>query len=303
MPIEAMSWLKACLVVCTHSHGHPVRLDAHAFKGRLVLSQSGSERRQWPRVPATALSHITASVVAGPAVKLVNLSRGGALMEVASRFPMRSRVRLKLTVATGEVTVAEGLVAWARVAAIVDKQVNYLVAVIFDNVIPNLGGLDPAPIESAPPAEIVEAPPVVEVSAARDNLAQFPVAAPRLPEAPAVANAWNDTEEQVVSLDQVKDSSPAGEAIGEADERLAALSAANETLAGQLAAAEDVRNALGEEIEAERRTRNEERARLLQDMAAAAASTEALQAALAALEQNIRGRPPRIETLRAGRRA
>src|SRR5688572_11374399 len=162
-------------------------------------------------------------------------------MEVASRFPMRSRVRLKLTLVTGEVTVAEGLVAWARVAAIVDKQVNYLVAVIFDTPIPDLGGLDAAPIdESAPPVEILEAPPVMAVAPpmmaaapSRDNLSQFPASAVRVPEPMRAVDVWNETTEQgeqIVSLDSALD--------GAADAKVSAdaigqLSAANDSLVAQ----------------------------------------------------------------------
>lgn len=45
---------------------------------------SRAERRQWPRIPASLLRNLAASIIAGPDVKLVNLSRGGALMEVAA---------------------------------------------------------------------------------------------------------------------------------------------------------------------------------------------------------------------------
>ena len=262
------------------------------------MSQPGSERRQWPRVPASSLSHITASVVAGPPVQLVNLSRGGALMEVASRFPMRSRVRLKLTLATGEVTVAEGLVAWARVAAIVNKQVNYLVAIIFDTPIPDLGGLDPAPIqESAPPVEVIEAPPAIGVAVPRGNLSQFPAPAARVAEPVRAVDVWSEATADIVSLDSALD------ATNDAKPEPPPLSQAtpvNDALLAQLAAAEAARNALRDDLEAERRTREderrtseaqrrtreEEREKLVHVIAAAAANVETLQASLAAREQD-----------------
>lgn len=248
------------------------------------MSQSGSERRQWPRIPAKALGHITASVVAGPAVRLVNLSRGGALMEVASRFPMRSRVRLKLTQNTGEVTVAEGLVAWARVAAIVDKQVNYLVAVIFDSSIPDLGGLDawPEPEERLP--EIIAPPLAVDAAAPRDNLTQFPRSLARAPETPAESESWNDADEQVVALDG-GDANPVDVPPSQPSEELAVLSAANETLTAQLAAAEAERVALRDHLDTQRRVREEERAKLVQEIADAAVTVGALQTTLAVREQ------------------
>jgi hypothetical protein len=76
--------------------------------------------------------------VAGPEVKLVDLSRGGALLEVASRFALRSSVRLKLTKPSGEVVVADGCVARAKVAALVNGQINYRFAVIFEQPLQDL---------------------------------------------------------------------------------------------------------------------------------------------------------------------
>lgn len=120
---------------------------------------SGSERRQWPRIPASLLSNLTASIIAGPDVKLVNLSRGGALMEVAARYPMRSKVRLKLTRPDGGVTQVHGTVSWAKVASISNGKINYLLAVIFDSAIEDLSaatGIDD--IESHASVAMVEDP-------------------------------------------------------------------------------------------------------------------------------------------------
>lgn len=241
-------------------------------------------------MPAAALSHITASVVAGPHVRLVNLSRGGALMEVASRFPMRSRVRLKLSQTSGEVTVAEGVVAWARVAAIVDRQINYLVAVIFDNVIPDLGGLDAAPagaLVSAPQSEAAPAPPPV---ATRDNLTHFPVPVSQMPESPTSPEAWSETEEQVVSLDgETADHDAADHQQGDI---LSALTQANDSLAAQLAAADAERATLRGDLDTERRARlalEQEHARTVTELAEQRARVAALLASLSAREQEHAG--------------
>lgn len=89
------------------------------------------ERRQWPRVPASVLSDVTASIVAGPPVTLVNLSRGGALLESSAR-PMKAAVRLRLTRPSGSTTLVVGRVNWARVASIGAGHINYVVAISFD---------------------------------------------------------------------------------------------------------------------------------------------------------------------------
>ena len=96
------------------------------------------ERRQWPRLPASMLGDVSASIVSGPQVKLVNISRGGALIEVPTRYPMRSWVRLRLTRATGDVTIAAGTVLWAQVASMVEGRINYLIAIAFETPIEDL---------------------------------------------------------------------------------------------------------------------------------------------------------------------
>jgi hypothetical protein len=206
-------------------------------------------------------------------------------MEVASRLAMRSRVRLKLTQSNGEVILAEGLVAWARVAAIVDKQVNYLVAVIFDKAIPDLGGMDvPPALEVAAPHKL-EAPQAPDMAAPRDNLTWLPAPVLRVPEALPVVDAWSETEEHLASLDVESCAGHTDAAIGQAAEHLVALSAVNDSLTAQLAQADADRDALRDNLESERRVREEERAKLLQEAAAAVTRAVALQSALAAREE------------------
>lgn len=96
------------------------------------------ERRQWPRLPASMLGDLAASIVSGPEVKLVNLSRGGALIEVPTRYPMRSWVRLRLTRPGGDVTVAAGTVLWSQVASMIGGRINYLMAIAFETPIADL---------------------------------------------------------------------------------------------------------------------------------------------------------------------
>jgi DNA repair exonuclease SbcCD ATPase subunit len=129
---------------------------------------------------------------------------------------------------------------------------------------------------------IAIAPPVVAVSPSRDNLSQFPASAARVPEPPRPVDVWNETAEQIVSLDSALDG--AGDAKVSAD-AIGQLSAANDSLVAQLAAADAARSAMRDDLEAERRGREEERARLVQDIAAAAAKIEAMQSSLAAREQ------------------
>jgi hypothetical protein len=129
-------------------------------------STHGPERRRSPRIPGTLLAQVSASLVNGPEVSLVNLSRSGALMEVAARYPMRAFVRLKLVRPPETVTVAAATVVWSRVSSIVNGQVGYLMAVAFEKPIvdievatgvrvdgeriPDTTAVEPAAFEIAP---------------------------------------------------------------------------------------------------------------------------------------------------------
>jgi hypothetical protein len=189
---------------------------------------------------------------------LVNLSRGGALIEVAARFPMRSSIRIKLTQSTGDVTVAAGRVAWAKVASIVDRQVNDTVAVIFDELLPeNLLPDSPIPAVDDPQDSDLTAA-LEEMAAADDsdspaapvrgNLTQFPSGARRQAEAAPVPAAAYE---------------PAAPAIA-VDTRVEELRA---------------------EFEAGQRRWEDQRSALEQEVTAAAAKARVLEATLAAREE------------------
>jgi hypothetical protein len=246
------------------------------------MSQTPAERREWPRIPAAALGSISAAVVAGPDVKLVDLSRGGAMMEVAARFPMRSSVRLKLTQSTGEVTVAAGRVAWAKVASIVEGRINYRVAVVFEQPIPDLvAGMSGAGVPGQQTAASAVSAPAPEGSgdAAVSHPGGSRLAAIDQPaletdansEAPAAA-------EPVVSAGQ--DRVPA------ALPSLGNLTRFPTGFAAGYAARSDVhRTDPAGELEAERRRWEEERSRLVQAAADACARADALQASRTEQEQ------------------
>ena len=223
------------------------------------MHQEGSDRRKWPRIPAASLGHLSAAVVAGPDVKLVNLSRGGALIEVAARFPMRSSVRLKLMQPNGEVLVAPGRVAWAKVASIIDRQVNYTVAVIFDQLLPEgLLPTDAGPQEESEETVLLDSIFSGEQDAskpaapARDNLTQFPSVAVRR-----------------------TDSAPAPPAAATTPEP-APTSTVHEALTAQLAEAEQQRAALRAELDTTERRRQDERTTLEQEATAAVTKADAL---------------------------
>jgi hypothetical protein len=276
---------------------------------------SGAERRQWPRIPASLLNDVTASIIAGPDVKLVNLSRGGALMEVAARYPMRSKVRLKLTRPGGGVTQVHGVVSWAKVASISNGRINYLLAVIFDSAIEDLSaatGIDD--VENHAAVSMVADPfEGTEASAAALSL---PTVVPS--PAPAVADEnasplLVETEPAYVeeelseSLfnargDQPPVPAPAAdhEALSAAAARaeelrreleracadLAGLSAANDNLSEQLQAYDEDRVRLRSELEAARQQWDEEKSSLAREAAETMARLHDLQDALQGHQQS-----------------
>lgn len=104
-------------------------------------------------------------MVDGPDLKLVNLSRGGALVESPSRYPMRSAIQLALTRASGTVTVKTATVSWAQVASIVEMRISYLLAFSFDTPI--------ADFEAATGISDLEVP--ADEGAAQDQPAGDPI--------------------------------------------------------------------------------------------------------------------------------
>jgi hypothetical protein len=91
-------------------------------------------------LPDGLTDEIPARLRSGPDVIVVNLSRGGVLLETVSRVRPGSRVEVVLPVTTGLVT-ATGQVVRAWVAGIDrDQGVRYRVAVAFDHEVEWQGG-------------------------------------------------------------------------------------------------------------------------------------------------------------------
>lgn len=97
------------------------RADCNRFLGR----------RRAPRFDASAISHLTSvRQVEGPEVKLINISRWGALIETKERMLPKSRVSLRLD--TKEtVHFLDGEVLRCYVYEI-EKVMTYQYAVAFD---------------------------------------------------------------------------------------------------------------------------------------------------------------------------
>lgn len=246
------------------------------------MSETGIERRRWPRIPASSLGDVSAAIVAGPDVRLVDLSRGGALLEASERVPLQSFVRLELTPAHGDTSRTEGRVAWARVSSIHDGRVHYRVAIVFAEPLAEL----PVPAADsrpqAPEAATGDAPAATDQTAAADVrprgvLTRFPSSiAPQATkplsreDSPAVPDPGRRIAGDAVIATLRKE-------LAAATADLASQSALTETLAARLRDSEEIRAAA---LEQERHARDEERAAFARQLADAAARAHALQAAL-----------------------
>ena len=271
------------------------------------MSHSGNERRKWPRIPASSLEIASAAIVAGPAVKLVDLSRGGALLEVASRFALRSSVRLKLTRSNGEVITVDGCVARAKVAGFVNGQINYRFVVTFDQPITlDLPGLPsdvqpqeqvsvaspdcPPAVPSASEAVQAQAPaaesePADIVPPARPNLVAVPSGPIRLARKPSPSgNSREGTDRfQPIAADTRVDD--LRKELAAANAELARYAAVNQSLKAKLEESADRQTSLHAELETMRRRREEQEVLHAQQVADAISSVAAVQEALSTQEQ------------------
>jgi PilZ domain len=93
--------------------------------------KTGSDRRRTHRFPATAIPGFkTVHLGTGPEVELVNISRGGALVESTSRLTPSSNISLRL-VAGESSFVIRGRVLRSQVAGFLGCMLRYRSAIQF----------------------------------------------------------------------------------------------------------------------------------------------------------------------------
>lgn len=76
---------------------------------RSTSPRDGAERRSVPRLPAAALPHLSAHVIGGTPVRLVDISKRGARLEGDTRMPAGSTLTIRF-IANGEAQVLTGAV-------------------------------------------------------------------------------------------------------------------------------------------------------------------------------------------------
>ena len=100
-------------------------------KRRARVAPDGSERRTSPRLPAAAMPNLTARLLAGAEVRLVDISRRGVLLETDTRLLPGSPIRIKF-VADDANLVLRGSVVRSSVNVVNGEGLVYRTAVSFD---------------------------------------------------------------------------------------------------------------------------------------------------------------------------
>ena len=123
------------------------------------------ERRAAPRLSPSAIPSLkSVRLVAGPEVRLINISRSGALVESEARLSPGSNLCIRL-VTEESMYLLKGRVVRARAAAFAGTTIRYQIAVAFDEELPILAGAEAeelsskiAESEKPPPDESRTAP-------------------------------------------------------------------------------------------------------------------------------------------------
>jgi hypothetical protein len=224
------------------------------------------------------LDKLSVSIAGGPDARLVNLSRGGAQLEVAGRLPLRSFVRLTLTRSAGEDIAVVGRVAWAKVAAVVSGQVFYRVAIVFDELLPDLAR------DESPQSTTAFGLPLT-IDCVPEETARFPLAAAEFADDSALSERPSGLEEVHPQSADDADTHDLRGQVADLTENLARQSALNDTLTANLEESDAVMASLRSGWEEERRGLQEERATLAQQLTNALTRGDALQVALDTREQ------------------
>jgi len=98
----------------------------------LSSKKNGAERRRYPRRPPSVIPRLkSVRLVAGPEVKLINVSRRGVLFETDARLAPRSAVALRL-VTTDAILLLRGYVVRSMLAVLKGSAIRYQSAIEFD---------------------------------------------------------------------------------------------------------------------------------------------------------------------------
>jgi len=116
-----------------------------------------ADRRAFPRIPAEQLPGLSASMSPDMGLRLIDISRGGALFECRRRLVPGSEVALRLVTRDGS-HVVRGRVVRSRMIRLESGTMGYQTAIAFNEALKDLPA--PATAEMAAPDATAGAPAV-----------------------------------------------------------------------------------------------------------------------------------------------
>jgi len=107
--------------------------------------QGTAEKRSAPRLPPSAITDLkSVRLIAGPEVTLINISRGGALIETDALLVPHSSIAIRLVTAEA-VFLLRGRVLRSRASSFHGSNLVYHSALAFDEELPFLDGIQEQP--------------------------------------------------------------------------------------------------------------------------------------------------------------
>ena len=138
---------------------------------------SSADRRVWPRIPAKEIPQLSAELTTGPDIRLIDISKGGALFECSKRLVPSSTVALRLVTPDGT-HIVRGRVVRSRIVRLERGGLGYEAAISFNETLQEF-------VET--PAAAAPAPPI-------DTAPAAPAAAPAAPFADVLAASGHPPE-------------------------------------------------------------------------------------------------------------
>ena len=120
--------------------------------------EAGANRRVFERIPATQLPQMSATLTTGPDIRLIDVSRGGALFECSKRLVPASAVALRLVTPDGT-HIVRGRVVRSRIVRLERGGLGYQAAISFNEPLKDLIADDVAtPSRGSAPVASAAAP-------------------------------------------------------------------------------------------------------------------------------------------------
>ncbi len=98
---------------------------------------TSADRRVFRRIPANQLPGLSVNLTTGPDIRLIDISRGGALFECSKRLVPASTVALRLVTPDGT-HIVRGRVVRSRIVRLERGGLGYQVAIAFNETLQDL---------------------------------------------------------------------------------------------------------------------------------------------------------------------